>query len=281
MSEMVARETGYLEVAGARLYYEVTGAGHPILLLHADVADSRMWDEQVAALAPHYRVICLDKRGFGKTTAEDGPFSHRQDIADLLRHLSIEKTAILGLSNSAVLALDFTLEHPEMVDALIVAAGGVSGYQPPATETEMRLFLEYEALEGKRDFAGLIELGVRVWADGPGQPDGRADARVRTRLRDMLTDMYRLHHEQLQPRPLEPPAIERLGEIRVPTLVLVGDLDESGTIAAMNLLAEHVAGARKVVFSGAAHMVNMEQPERFNTLVLEFLRALPDTAAPR
>ena len=87
----------------------------------------------------------------------------------------------------------------------------------------------------------------------------------------MMDVHYRLHPEQLRPRDLEPPAVGRLGEIRVPTLVIAGDLDFTGVIGAASLLAKRVAGARKVVFPGTAQMVNMEQPERFNAQVLDFL----------
>lgn len=271
MSASLSRETGYVEVNGGRLYYEVAGAGRPILFIHANVADCRMWDEQFDTFARRYRAIRYDHRGFGKTTSEDVTFSHRQDIVALLRHLGVERTAVVGLSKGASLALDFTLEHPEMVDSLVVASGGISGYQPPATDTEMPLFGRYGALLEQQDYAGLTDLAVRVWADGPNQPEGRADLQVRERVREMVANNYHAHHEKFLPLELEPPAIGRLDDVHVPALAIAGDLDFSGTIAAMELLGQRVAGARYVVFSGAAHMVNMEQPERFNTLVLEFL----------
>ncbi len=272
-------ETGYLDVAGGRLYYEVTGAGYPLLLVHADVSDNSMWDEQVNAFAEQYRVVRFDKRGFGKTTSEDGPFSYRQDMAALLAHLGIEKAAILGLSNGGTQVVDFTLEHPELVDALIVVAGAASGDEQSfsnPTETETALFSQYETLEEQKDYEGLVKLGVHVWCDGPNQPEGRAAASVRERIAETLRNNYRLHQEKLEPQPLEPPAAGRLSEIHVPTLVIVGDFDESGTVAAANTLAKGIPGAQHAVFQGVAHMVNMEQPERFNTLVLDFLaQALP------
>lgn len=269
----VSHETGYVQVDGGRLYYEVAGAGHPVLFVHADVADCRMWDEQFDTFARRYRVIRYDHRGFGKTTSEDVTFSHRQDIVMLLRYLGVEKTAVVGLSNGASLALDFTLEHPELVDALVVASGGISGSQPPATQTEMSLFGTYAALLERQDDEGLTDLAVRVWADGPNQPEGRADPQVRERVREMVANNYRTHHEKFQPLGLEPPAFGRLDAVRVPALAIAGDLDFSGTITAMKLLGQRISGARYVVFPGAAHMVNMEQPERFNALVLDFLAA--------
>lgn len=274
MSKTGAAETGFVEVEGGQVYYEVAGAGQPLVLVHAGVADCRMWDEQFSTFAQSYRVIRYDAHGFGKTTSEDVSFSNRQDIVDLLRYLGIERTAILGLSRGGQIAIDFTLEHPEMVTALIAVAAGVSGYEAPATEAEKPLFAEYERLEAAKDYDTLTEFEVRVWADGPNQPAGRAAAPVRERLREMIANNYRLHHEQTQPRVLEPPAVNRLGEIKAPTLVIWGDIDFSDVGAAMTLLADSVSGAQRVVFPGVAHMVNMEQPERFNAVVLDFLGKL-------
>ncbi len=271
MGKTMATETGFVQVEGGRLYYEAAGIGPALVLVHAGVADFRMWDEQFEVFAERYRVIRYDTRGFGKTTSENVSFSNRQDIVDLLRHLGVERTAILGLSRGGQIAIDFTLEHPEMVTALIAVAAGISGFGGPATEAEMALFTEYERLEKEKAYEELTDFEVRVWGDGPNQPGPRADVRVRERLREMIANNYRLHQEELQPRVLEPPAVERLGEIRAPTLVLWGDLDFSEVGAAMTLLTERVPGAQHVIFPGVAHMVNMEEPVRFNALVLDFL----------
>ncbi|HEV8194368.1 MAG TPA: alpha/beta hydrolase [Ktedonobacterales bacterium] len=275
-SEM-AVETAYVDMPSGRTYYEVTGAGHPFLMIHADVADRRMWDEQFATFAQRYRVIRYDKRGFGKTTSQGGPVSLIEDIVALLKHLGISKTYIMGLSNGGRLALDFTLAHPELVDALIVVAGGVTGLEDSATEAEMAVFGQYETLQANNDGAGLLALGIHVWCDGPTQPEGRAAQEVRDRIRTMMTDTYHDHHEKLEPIELEPAAVGRLTELAVPTLVILGSYDFSGTNAAMEFLAEHVNGARKAVFE-TAHMVNMEQPAAFDALVQEFLDTVSATA---
>jgi 3-oxoadipate enol-lactonase len=266
-------ETGYVDVPGGKLYYEVTGEGHPLVFVHADVADLHMWDEQVAAFADRYRVARYDKRGFGKTTSEPGPFSSRDDLLAVLDHLGIEKTYLVGLSNGAVLVLDFTIEHPERVDALVTVAGGVGGYDgPEPTEAEQAAFAKYGELQEKNDQDGLLDLGVHVWCDGPGQPEGRSAQSVRDRIRAMMSANYSNHPEQdqLQPQPLEPQAYGRLQDIHIPTMSVQGSFDESGTNASMDLVAERVPGARREVFE-TAHMVNMEQPERFNALLAEFL----------
>lgn len=264
-------ESGYLEVTGGRIWYEVAGDGPPLLLIHAGVADSSMWDDQWDAFAQRHRVVRYDARGFGRTTMEDVVFSNRDDIARLLQHLGIERTAVLGISRGGTIAIDFTLEHPEIVTALIAVAAGLSGFDGESTAAETAIFEEMEQAWNARDFERVADLDVRIWVDGPGQPAGRADARVRERVRQMCLNNYRGYHTDGQPQPLDPPAVHRLHEIRVPTLVIVGDLDTSTTLAMADRLAAEIGGAGKVVFEGVAHMVNMEQPARFNQVVLDFL----------
>ncbi len=278
MNEAAQTQTGYLDVEGGRLYYEVAGNGHPLVFIHAGVADHSMWDEQWDCFARHYRVIRYDTRAFGRSKTEDVPFSNRQDLYDLLKHLGVEKTYVVGLSRGGQIAGDFTVEHPEMVDALIVVAGGVSGFQPEPTEDEKKLWEEDEALwqEGKKtgDWSKMAEFDVRLWADGPGQPEGRAPASVRDRVRQMCINNYSTHSIEGQPIVLDPPAFGRLSEVKAPTLVVVGDLDGKPVQQAMHALAKNVQGARLIVFPGVAHMVNMEKPDEFNSLVLDFLQSL-------
>lgn len=263
--------SGFVAVEGGQLYYEVTGTGHPLLLIHAGVADLRMWDTQVAALADQYRVIRYDTRGFGRTTSENVSFSNRQDIVDLLNHLGVTTTYVMGLSRGGMIALDFTLEYPDLVAGLIVVAGGMSGFEWEPTPAEIAQFDLMETAEKRKDFAKLTAMEVRMWVDGPSQPEGRAATVVRENVCAMIAKNYQNHTEELEPRGLEPPAFGRLAEVGVPVLVIIGGLDVSDTIAAMHALAAGVPNGREVVFPDTAHMVNMEQPERFNAVVRDFL----------
>jgi len=276
MPDMPASTTGYVAIEGGKLYYEVAGVGHPFVLIHAGVADNHMWDDQFAAFAQRYRVIRYDEREFGLTTSENVSYSNRQDLYDLLHHLGVEKAYLMGCSRGGQIAIDFTLEHPEMVDALIVVGGGVSGHEDKATDAEMAMFTEMEAALNHKDFPALVDLEMRMWIDGPGQPETRVSPQMRQKTRAMIANNYAQHQtETPDARPLEPPADKRLDEIHVPTLVIIGDLDVSDTQATMDYLAQQVAGAQKVVMPGTAHLPNMEQPERFNQIVLDFLGEVP------
>jgi pimeloyl-ACP methyl ester carboxylesterase len=274
--------SGTLEAEGGPLYYEVAGPenAHALLLVHAGVADCRMWDDQMDSFTARYRVIRYDTRGYGRTPAGDRDYSNRQDIFDLLTHLGVSKTYILGVSRGGHIAIDFTLEHPEMVDALIAVNAGIGGYEgSPPDAGLMKTIGRMEELYEKKDFSELAEMETALWAVGPRRTREQVDPGFVARAHALNPNLRAdVSEGSGQPVVLDPPAAGRLDQIRVPLLVIVGDEDLPGVIEAMDYLAGHVAGARKVVIHGAAHMANMEKPEEFNREVRGFLDALPSPA---
>jgi 3-oxoadipate enol-lactonase len=262
-------DSGFLETNGARIYYEVDGAGEPILFIHAGVANLRMWDEQVVAFRDRYRVIRYDTRGFGRTETEPVEFSNRGDAVAVLDHLGERSAHLVGFSRAGSIALDVALEYPERVRSLTVGAGGIGGYESPH-EAAPEVFAPAEAMWEARDWDGLAEWETAYWADGPGQPADRVPE-VRAKVHGWVLDNYRAEKEEGSPQVLQPPAAGRLGELRIPVLALIGTLDDPGTQDAMRHLAREVPGARLEVFDGVAHMINLEQPERFNRVLGEFL----------
>ena len=132
MSNTEHVQTGFAEINGTTLYYEVAGAGNPFFLVHGHLLDRRSWDDQFAVFAQRYRVIRYDQRGFGDSglITKGESYSDRQDLYELMKFLGIESASLMGVSGGGALAIDFTLEHPEMVDALIPVTAGVSGFRP-------------------------------------------------------------------------------------------------------------------------------------------------------
>ena len=139
MTRSTYREGGFAEIHGTQLYYETLGEGNPLVLIHGGYMDRRMWDDQFHAFAKHYRVIRYDVRGFGKSELPPVPYADRQDLFDLLNYLGVEKTYLLGLSLGGIIAIDFTLEHPTMVDALILVGSPVPGFPIELLYTEEQL----------------------------------------------------------------------------------------------------------------------------------------------
>ena len=269
--------SGFAPVFKGKLYFEVAGTGTPVLFIHAGVADCSMWDEQFTLFSHSYRVIRYDMRSYGKSHTETTDFSNRQDIFDLFKYLKVDQACVVGISRGGQIAIDFTLEHPECVSALIPVAAGVSGYdhQPDDSEKardEFELFTHMDELWEKNAFDELADLEVHVWADGPFQPVGRAPSRIRDYIHRIVRANYTRQDGKATAQPLKPPAANRLSEIHVPTLVLVGEYDETVTLAMADKLEMEIPGARKMVFPGTAHMLPMEQPEKFNEVVLDFLK---------
>lgn len=269
MDNMSQPVSGFADVQGGQLYYEVVGTGEPLVMIHAGVADSRMWDDQVDAFARHYRVIRYDIRGFGQSQLTSGVFANYEDVASLLHLLGIQHAHVIGASYGGKIAIDFALTHPEMVDTLVLAAPNVGGAEP---SDEMRRFGEGEdALLERGDIAGATELNLRMWVDGPQRTPDQVDGEVRERVRVMQFHAFSLPTpDDVEELRLMPPAIERLNEIQAPTLVFVGDLDVEAFRLLAKQVADEVPNARLVTLNGVAHMLTMEQPDEFNRLVLDF-----------
>ena len=273
-------QTGYAEINDTTLYYEVAGEGregHSLVLLHGGLVDSGLWDDQFSDFAEHYQVIRYDMRGYGKSgrlKADTKPYSLRQDLYALLQFLGIEKTYLIGLSMGGGLEIDFTLDHPEMVDALILVGTGLSGFE--FKDRDNPLWTEADEAFKNRDIPRAVEITLRIWTDGPERSPEEVDAEVRERVRAMSTFNFSRPDDQDAPEPLElePPAISRLSEIHVPTLIVVGDKDVRDILTIADILEKGIAGAKKVVIPGTAHHLNMEKPAEFNRAVLDFLGGL-------
>jgi pimeloyl-ACP methyl ester carboxylesterase len=260
--------SGMLEVGrGERLYYEVAGRGRNVVLIHGGLADRRLWDDQFTAFAKHYRTLRYDLRGFGKSDFSMGPLSHVEDLGALLKFLRIEKATLVGLSLGGIIAMDFALENPAMVERLILAASGLRGYQGVKNEQGIAVSKAAET-EG-------LEKALALWLEHPFFATGNSNPSYRQRMREMLTDNFRTWGPT--PAPIvwtwpTLPVIERLQTIKAPTLVIVGDRDFSNITAIADLLANKIPGAKKAVITGVSHHLNMEKPQEFNQLVLRFLR---------
>ncbi len=270
-------ETGFAEVNGTKLYYEVLGEGHPLVLIHGGYMDRRMWDDQFAVFAEHYRVIRYDVRGFGKTELPQVSYADRQDLYDLLMFLGVEKAYVLGLSLGGVIAIDFTLDYPDMVDALVLVGSPVSGFPVELMFTEEQLqqqiqrWAPFEKAIEERDTSAMVDI---LMEDTTLVPSPKYHA-ARQSVREQLSEYSFAYVLDPAPRQkLDPTAYERLAEIRVPTLIIVGDEDHFQLHKSADKLAQDIAGARRVLISETHHMPNMEKPEEFNAIVLDFLSKL-------
>jgi pimeloyl-ACP methyl ester carboxylesterase len=267
----------FVTSGAARLAVDVTGApgDRPVLMLHAGVCDRRSWAPLADALGPGVRCIAPDRRGFGLTTYEPEPHADLVDTVAVLDDLGVAAAAVVGASMGGRLALDLALAHPDRVAALVLVGPGVRGApvlvpDSPAVEALDRAI---QAAEEAGDLDAVNELEARVWLDGPHAPAGR----VTGPARDLFLDMNGIALAAADPGPKadEPDAWDRLGDIAVPTLVVVGDLDVPDDVARADAIGERVPGATVVHLPDTAHLPHVEpHPDCLPTIV-SFLAALP------
>jgi 2-hydroxy-6-oxonona-2,4-dienedioate hydrolase len=273
---MTESKTGYAEIKDVQLYYEMDGEGADLVFVHAGCADSRMWDEQFSTFARHNRVLRYDMRGYGKSTVGKGPFSNREDLDNLLESLGIQQAHFVACSMGSFAVTDFALEHPGKVRSLVLVSPALSGYQyegqPPQPVLEM--------IEARKagNLEHAAELQAQIWADGPKRNSDQSDREVYELVRQMSLDALVLQADIIREtaflieEPLNPSAIDQLEQINVPTLVIIGDLDDDSERAIAEVLTTRINAAQKVIIRGTAHLPNMEKPEEFNRIVLEFLK---------
>lgn len=262
--------TGVAEVpANAHLWWERAGAGPHVTLLHPGLWDSRTWDPQFASWPERFSMLRYDLRGYGRSTRLDGgPYSHVRDLVALLDALEIERTALVGCSMGGAIALDAALEHPDRVTALVLAAPGLDGFEENDAE---RAWWEerarpIEAAKERSDIAGAQTLRLGIWA-----PLGTNDDTGR-RIRDIAFDnIHEVTMDESGEEGLDPPAARRLGEVVVPTLVMIAEHDPPDMIRIGETLIDGIPGAAGHVVADADHVVNLRQPERFDEAALPFL----------
>lgn len=265
---------GWAEVAGGRLPFEVSGSGSGVVLAHAGIADMRQWDPQWAALTARHRVVRYDLRGFGRADVVETRFSNRADLVAVMDAAGLDRAVLVGCSRAGSIAIDTAMEYPDRVSGLVWVCGGLSGFEGEETPEELAAGEREEELSDAKDWEAMAAFDVAMWVDGLGQPEGRAPAEAREAVRRMTYETY------VQGKPygdtivLDPPAIGRLGEVHVPTLVMIGGLDTPSTQSSAGLVAAGIPGARRIDLPDVAHMPSLERPDWFNETLLEFLAGI-------
>ncbi len=259
----------YLDVQAGRLYYQTAGEGAPLVLLHGFGLDLRMWQDQAQGLAERFRVICYDMRGYGRSSLPGaGPYSHADDLRALLLQLEAGPVHLVGLSNGGRIALRFALAYPKALRSLTLVDSALDGH---AWSTNWQTLWKAMDSEAK---AGEVDQAKRLWLEHPLFAAAREQPGVAARLAEMVQDYSGWHwlHDDPGTAP-GAPAISRLREIGVRTLVMVGarDLPDFQSIA--DTLFSGIPGAARVSVPGAGHMLNMEAPLEFNRQLIEFVDA--------
>jgi 3-oxoadipate enol-lactonase len=256
-----------LVVDDGRIHAERTGpaGSDAVLLLHAGVADRRVWNSVVEPLATAgYDVIRYDMRGYGRSAPATEEHSLVADALRVLDAAGLDAAHFVGLSQGAATSVDTALAHPGRVRSLTLVAPGLTGYEWP----RLPGFAERMAAAEADDTHGLALAIARLWAplSFGGDKGSECDAAAKI----ILDQAEQFMRDELEIE--EPSAIGRLGEIKAPTLVVLGDSDVEPITEIGGILSGGIPGARSETLTGADHMLPLRVPERLTELLLAHLR---------
>ncbi|HVT57939.1 MAG TPA: alpha/beta hydrolase [Thermoanaerobaculia bacterium] len=261
-------EAGTLEVAGGKLYYEVAGHGPALVLVHDGLLHSVTWGEQFEAFARGYRVVRYDRRGYGRSPAATAPYSNVEDLLALFSALAIDRAAVVGCSAGGGLAIDFTLAHPERVRALVLVGAVVGGL--PYSDHFLTRGGRLPATPQPQELKSAIEY----WAVSDPYYVAADHRQIKERVKALFEanpQNFR-HPDRFQQHPPGSP-LAQLPAIHAPTLIVVGENDIPDVHAHAGAIQAGIAGAQRIVVRDAGHLVHLEQPQLFNSLVFDFLKA--------
>jgi 3-oxoadipate enol-lactonase len=253
------------------VWFDVHGEGPALVLVHAGVADSRMWEPQLRTFPESHRVVRVDLPGFGESPFETDVVSYRGAIREALDGAGVERAALVGTSLGGRSALELALDSPERVSALVLVGPALDDHD--WSEQVEAFGAEEEAALERGDLEAAVTANLRLWLAGPRRDLDAVDPQVRELVAEMQRQAFRLSkgHDDLQADRLDPPASARLAEVQVPTLVLTGDEDVDDIHAIADRLQHEIPGAERATISDAAHLPSVERPDEFDRIVLAFL----------
>jgi 3-oxoadipate enol-lactonase len=240
------------------LWYDEHGTGPPVVLLHEGVVDSRIWDAVVPLLAADLHVIRYDQRGYGRSPMWTEPYSPVDDLLSVLDAAAVERAALVGASRGGRIALEAAIERPDRVSALVLVGSGLSGH-PLEIDVTAEQEARWERAEAAADYPAMAEFDMEIWA-----PLGADE-----RLRAMFIENAPVSNSD-DPA-VEAQAASRLGDIRVPALVITGGRDVAAMNEVADVLHRGIPDTECVVIQDADHMIPWRRPQELSELILGFL----------
>lgn len=273
-------ENGFAEVNETSIYYEVAGKGEPIVFVHGNFGDRRHWDFQFEPLSKNFKVLRYDVRGYGKSALPkpDEVYYDTEDLKALLDYLGIEKAHICGVSMGSGIIIDFALEHPEMCLSVIPtgpwAVGfGTGEYKSPAADSLFTVMVKTAAIakeKGSKEATDYFWTGNNVMSPTANKSKSTLDSLLR-----MGYDYsYWGFLNQNKRSNTTPPAIGRLKEIKIPTLIITSEYDADACKENAEIMDNDIPNSTKISINGAGHLMNMDKPEEFNKAISDFITKL-------
>ncbi len=262
----VSIDTGYVVVDGGKLFYEMAGKGRNIILLHDGMVNRQIWDEQFPQLAKTFRVVRYDRRGYGKSSDPESKYSHIEDLNQLFIQLNIDKAIIFGMSSGGRLAIDFALTYPGTVEGLVLVGAVVSGFGYTShMQTRGGHF-------NPQSFTDPVKVNEYFIKDDPYEIYSE-NTSAKEKVMKLLPNLAR--ENRVPTQPAAKVAVRSLSEIKVPTLILVGEYDIPDVHAHAGVINAGIANSKREIIPRSGHLIPIEQPALFNEAIFNFLNKLP------
>ncbi len=261
-------KTGFLRVDKAKIYYEIFGSGEPVVLIHAGVTDSRMWNFQINELSRHFKVVRYDMRGFGKSSLPDSIYYPNMDLLTLLDSCNIEKANLVGISLGAMQAIDFTINYPNRVKSLIISCPGFPD-QPMSQET-LNKSIEFNKIVKEKGADSPIYTLINdpFWSQ---TLPSREYPKAKALFEQILYENKKAFTVNWQLRKNTLGLKDRLSEIKCSTLMFKAENEMPSMISNTNTLKEKIEGIKIVEIEKVSHLLNMERPNEFNKAIIDFI----------
>ena len=264
-SSSITSDTGYVNVDGGKLFYEVAGKGENIVLLHDGMVNHRIWDEQFPVLAKNYRVVRYDRRGYGKSSDPETKYSHIDDLNQIFIQLKVDKAIEFGMSSGGGLAINFALTYPEKVKGLVLVGAVVSGFGYTShMDTSGGNF-------NRSEYSDPVKLRKYFVLDDPYEI---YSGNIKAKEKVMALLPYFGRDNTVPMKPPVKVAVKCLSEIKVPTLILVGEFDIPDVHAHAGAINAGIQNSKREIIPKSGHLIPIEQPGLFNESVLNYLGKL-------
>jgi 3-oxoadipate enol-lactonase len=258
-------DSGYVNVDGGKLFYETAGKGENIVLLHDGMVNRQIWDFQFPELAKNYRVIRYDRRGYGKSTDPQVQYSHIDDLNQVFIQLKVDKAIVFGMSSGGGLAINFALTYPEKVKGLVLVGAVVSGFG----------YTSHMTTRGGNfnpaEYSDPVKVNKYFIMDDPYEI---YSGNIKAKEKVMKLLPYLGRDNSVPTRPADKVAVKYLSEIKVPTLILVGEYDIPDVHAHAGVINAGIQNSKREIIPKSGHLIPIEQPGLFNEAVYSFLNKL-------
>lgn len=258
--------SGYINLGNDKIFYETAGEGDVLVFLHDGLVHREIWDEQFSFFSKKYKVVRYDRRSYGKSSAASGAYSNLEDLDSLFTHLNVDKACLLAMSSGGALAIDFALQYPEKVRSLVLVGAVVGGFP----------YTQHFYSRGGHLPADLKTFEDRILYYAAKDPYEifRENKDAEKKVVGFVKSFPRKEHGSAARAPTPKPAYKRLDEIRVPTLILVGEFDIPDVHAHAGVIQAGIANSKRDIIPKSGHLIPIEQPERFNDAVEKFLNSM-------